>query len=581
MGFPTEQDSRSRRLRWVWWAAGSLLAFWAGLTIVAIVLAHRIEPFLRERIVDGLATHFHARVELDAFHVTLGNGFRGEWGVWAQGRGLRIWPPATVAGVTVPGAPNPEDPLIQLEEFGFHAPLRYKSGQPIYISDVRLKGLSVHMPPKSHFIHLDPSAAPPPRPHSPYGSFRIDLGNLDCTGVNLVLETSKPGKLPMEISIAHIRLKNVTPNAAMQFEAELTNPRPVGSIHTKGTFGPWKVEDPGESPLAGDYRFDHADLGTFKGIAGILNSTGHYEGTLRNITADGETDTPDFRLSNFNNPADLHTHFHALIDGTNGDTWLEPVDATLAHSHIIAKGQVVRVQAVSADGSSHSVGHDIDLNVTVDKGRIEDFVKLASHSTTPPLTGDVVVKSTLHIPPGPEHVIKRMELKGQFALDQTQFTSDKVQDRIKELSLRGQGKPHDVKSTDSGTIVADMRGDFKMANGVIELPDLDFTVPGADIGLKGTYTLDGGLLNFIGQARLEASVSKIVGGWKGFLLKPADRFFKKDGAGTEVPIHVSGTREHPDFGVDVKGMKHTHPQSPGQQPAKPNPDSAPVAPPRQ
>ena len=57
----------------------------------------------------------------------------------------------------------------------------------------------------------------------------------------------------------------------MGFDAELTNPRPVGTIHTKGSLGPWLVEDPGESPIAGDYQFEHADLGSFKGIAGILN----------------------------------------------------------------------------------------------------------------------------------------------------------------------------------------------------------------------------------------------------------------------------------------------------------------------
>ena len=37
----------------------------------------------------------------------------------------------------------------------------------------------------------------------------------------------------------------------MGFEAELTNPRPVGTIHTKGSFGPWLVADPGESPVDG------------------------------------------------------------------------------------------------------------------------------------------------------------------------------------------------------------------------------------------------------------------------------------------------------------------------------------------
>jgi len=55
----------------------------------------------------------------------------------------------------------------------------------------------------------------------------------------------------------------------------------------------------------------------------------------------------------------------------------------------------------------------------------------------------------------------------------------------------------------------------------------------------------------------------MVGGWKGALLKPADRFFKKDGAGTEVPIHVNGTRENPAFGVDLGRIRYTSPQIPG------------------
>ena len=78
-----------------------------------------------------------------------------------------------------------------------------------------------------------------------------------------------------------------------------------------------------------------------------------------------------------------------------------------------------------------------------------------------------------------------------------------------------------------------------MANGVIALPDLKYTVPGAQISLSGTYSLDGAL-HFDGTARMHATVSQMVGGWKGFLLKPADRFFKKNGAGTLVPIRCEG-----------------------------------------
>jgi hypothetical protein len=95
-----------------------------------------------------------------------------------------------------------------------------------------------------------------------------------------------------------------------------------------------------------------------------------------------------------------------------------------------------------------------------------------------------------------------------------------------------------------------MHGGFQLAEGVITLPSLNYDVPGAKIELKGTYAFEGGALNFDGSAKMEATVSKMVGGWKGLLLSPADRFLKKDGVGTELPIHIDGTREAPRFGID-------------------------------
>jgi hypothetical protein len=325
-----------------------------------------------------------------------------------------------------------------------------------------------------------------------------------------------------------------------------------------------------------------ADRGGFKGIAGILNSTGHFDGTLRNIQVDGETATPDFRLTHFGNPMPLHTKFHAKVDGTDGDTWLDPVDATLGGSHFTARGQVVRLkngdalaqkpEATAARGdlpaekdSPFHGGHDIDLVVNVDRGRIEDFLQLASHDGKTMLTGAVTVKTTLHISPGPEQVVERLKLNGAFKLDDALFTSTKVQGDIRQLSLRGQGRPQDVKTTDAASIDSTMEGSFRMGSGVITLADLKYAVPGALIQMKGTYGVEGGALDFGGTARLQATVSEMVGGWKGLLLKPADRFFKKDGAGTEVPIRVAGTREDPKFGVDFGRMKRTSPETPGQK----------------
>ena len=561
-----ETSTVSRRLpRWPFWIGGCIFAFLVAVGIFIDIAAHRAEPFMRQQIVQALSERFHARVELDSFHLSLGNTLRGEWGVWGQGKGLRIWPPADMEGVQVP-EPNPsQQPIIRLAEFHFHAPLHYQSGQPVHITQIRLKGLDIRFPPRSHMQRSFESGKDK-RPASNSLHVSIVIDTVDCTNAHLALETDKPNKLPVDFDIHHFRLKGVRPGAPMNFDAQLENPKPPGAIHTTGSFGPWIVDDPGNSAIRGDYTFNHADLSVFTGIAGMLNSTGRYEGTLRDLTVDGQTETPDFQLTHTGHTMPLHTTFHARVDGTNGDTWLEPVDATLAGSHFTASGQIVRVLKSGNDGRLHSIGHDIALDVNVDRARIEDFLRLATDSLNPILDGGIDVKAHLHIPPGKESVGQRIGLKGHFVLDDAEFTSVPVQKRIRELSLRGQGKLSELKSAeDDQKVKSHIEGDFTLNRGVLTLPSIMYTVPGADIHMHGTYRTEGGMLDFTGTAKMEATVSQMVGGWKGFLLKPADRFFRKNGAGAEIPIYVAGTRDKPQFGYNSGHSGSTHPQRPDTQ----------------
>jgi hypothetical protein len=72
------------------------------------------------------------------------------------------------------------------------------------------------------------------------------------------------------------------------------------------------------------------------------------------------------------------------------------------------------------------------------------------------------------------------------------------------------------------------------------------------VRLGGAYRLEGSALDFSGVLRLDASVSELTTGWKSVLLKVVDPLFRREGAGTVVPIHVRGTASKPTFGVDVK-----------------------------
>ena len=65
-------------------------------------------------------------------------------------------------------------------------------------------------------------------------------------------------------------------------------------------------------------------------------------------------------------------------------------------------------------------------------------------------------------------------------------------------------------------------------------------------------TLDGKKFDFAGKVRTDAKLSQMVASrWKSILLKPVDPFFKKNGAGAEIPVKVSGTKTAPKFGLDL------------------------------
>jgi len=531
----------------MWIAVVLFLLAAAGFTVIAIYF-RRAEPILRARVIETLSTRFDSRVELATFDVSVLQGFE------VNGGGLKLYPNHL----------NMQQPLFSVDKFSFRTGWQDLFRTPMHVGLVRLSGLAINLPPKEQRHDI-----PKLSQSGGLGSGKIEIlvDELQIDNARLVLGTSKPGKVPLDFEISKLRMNSVGANQPMQFHAILTNPKPVGDIDSTGYFGPYNTHSPGDSPVRGKYSFSHADLSTLKGIGGILSSTGVYTGTLNNIVVDGETDTPDFRLTSANHPMPLHTKFHAIVDGTNGDTHLQPVDAMLAHSHIIAQGDVVRAQGVP--------GHDITLDVTVSPARIDDMLRLGVKTEPPVMTGDLVMHTKMHLPPGQGTVLDRLHLKGNFQIANVHFTSEKIQSKVDELSLRGQGKPKEAKEIKEGElpdIASSMKGDFELGEQKITINNLDYQVPGAEVAMNGVYTLDGETFNFEGTARLQAKVSEMVTGWKSWALKVADPLFMKNGAGTEVPITITGTRSEPHFGVEmgkVFGQKDKDKEKNGEAPAPP------------
>jgi len=191
----------------------------------------------------------------------------------------------------------------------------------------------------------------------------------------------------------------------------------------------------------------------------------------------------------------------------------------------------------------------------MNNARIEDFLKLAIRTDPPVMYGNLRLKARLYLPPGDAPVPQKMELNGNFDVSQASFSGEKIQQKINLLSRLGQGHPKDPDlhinpPQPESNAPAEVKGDFSVAGGRMDFPDLEFSVPGAKIDMAGVYTLDGSKFDFHGKAKLDAHVSQMTTGWKSALLKMADPFFAKDGYGMVVPIEVNGTKSDPHFGLD-------------------------------
>jgi len=440
-------------------------------------------------------------------------------------------------------------PLISIATFSADATLAGLTRRRV--NHVQVSGLEIQIPPDHGGASDVDNGQKSDGGHQTAGSAAsyedslaktVVIDTLESTDARLVIVPKDQNTKPKIWAIHTLKLRDVGATEAMPFDATLTNGVPPGEIATSGSFGPWQKADPGLTPLNGRFDLAHADLSVFPGIAGNLSSRGAFGGTLDRIDATGETDTPDFTLHISGHPIPLRTKYHAIIDGTNGDTRLEKIDAMLLNSHLVASGTVL-------DGPAGEHGRTVRLDVNLDKARIEDILTMAVKDPKPMMTGALQMTTKFLLPPGETDVVERLRLDGRFLIAKARFTKIDVQSRINELSHRAQAKNiEDAKDN----VVSNFQGRFKLANGRLELPALAFAAPGARVELAGQFALKPETLDFKGQLLMDAKISETVSGIKRLLLKVVDPIFKKDGGGSAIPIKISGTVKDPDIGLDIR-----------------------------
>lgn len=515
---------------------GLVLAIVAGAAAGRRHVAHR----LHNEIIRAMEGAFDGTVALEDLELSVGREVR------ILGRGLVL---RRRGSDTLP-------PLIRIDVFSVEAGIVDVFRSPRRIRQVTLTGLAIHIPPrKEKVLTADraDSGAPPAggrptdsreRAMTPFANGpRFLLETIHADGTRLVIHPKDTRKEPLLFELYRLTLSPGADGHPMTYKALLKNAKPPGLISTEGEFGPWRAEDPGDTHLTGSYVFSNADLSVFRGLSGTLFSTGGFRGVLRRIEAWGATDTPDFTVRTGAQPVRLETEYKAIIDGTNGDTLLQPVIARFGSSEVVSYGGVYQREG------SH--GKSVVLDTVMEDGRIEDVMRLLVPGT-PPLVGGLSFTSKMDLPPGDLDVVDALQLQGTFGVEDAEFASPRVQGKIDRLSMRSRGQ---LEETTDERIVSDLGGVFVLRDAVASFSKLTFRVPGARVSIEGDYGLTTQALDFQGRLFMQVKISKTQKGIKSLLLKIVDPFLAGKSGGTELPIKITGTRADPKIGQNFWGDK--------------------------
>ena len=474
----------------------------------AAFLAHRYWPFEQKPIVADLAEAADSRVTVRGFHRS-------------------YFPPGCVLdGVVFMRGENSPHPLITIDKLTIEG--SYPGMLASRVNRITAEGLHV-------FIPVFGTAPPFHAERS-----TTAIGEIIANGMTVEFANPKPEGMPLHFDVHEADLHDVGENGPLTYRVKIHNPEPPGEVTASGKFGIWNDDDPGQTPISGEYKFEQADLSVYHGIAGMLSSVGKFSGKLEHIDISGTTDTPDFMVVSGHHPVHLKTEFSAYVDARHGDTFLNRVDARFRKTHVVAHGSVAK--AAKGKGKTGI----IDLSTV--NGRIEDVLGLFVEAPRAPMSGPVSLRAHVEIPSSSQPFLEKISLKGKFGIEGGDFTNADTQEGVNKLSAGARGEKD---TSDPETVLTDLTGEVALDNGVSTFSDISFGVPGASAVMHGSYNLINYKIDLRGQMKVDTKISQTTTGAKALLLKMMDPFFKKRKRGEVVPVRISGTYKKPSFGLDL------------------------------
>ncbi len=408
------------------------------------------------------------------------------------------------------------------------------------VDEVQVKGLHVLIAP------------PDPRGHphdvmpltTTTSGYSVRIGKITADEALLEFMPKQPERESFKLQVHRLTLGHVSDGVSIPYHVVLSNIEPPGEIRADGEFGPWNEDDPGSTAVSGSYTYEHANLAVFERISGTLSSHGRFSGTIGHIDANGESDVPDFRLSGNSHTVHLTSKFQAVVDGTNGDTYLQNVDTHFQHTTLRSSGSVV--------GQPAQHGKTVRLEMAVNGGRIEDLLRLFTDEKRPSMSGSIDLRAKVHVPPGPPGFLRKLDLSVDFGIGSGRFTDPNVQQPVNKLTQSARGENKKQEAEDPETVLSDLKGQVFVKNGVATLSNIFFSAPGTFAQIQGTYDLVDRKVDLHGILHTNGKLSDTTSGFKALVLKAVGPFLKRESV-TVVRFTITGTSSDPSFALDVAG----------------------------
>lgn len=527
-GNPGQHASVRHRHQRLWTVVGFVLLAAVAFYVVILYLNW---PFGKQTIVDTLQERSRRPVAIQRFHET-------------------FFPPGCVAeGVTFLHIRNKSrSPLIVINKLVIQTSYPLLLSLQRRLSQITVTGMHVIVP------AVEPSGEPSPMMPLTYSNSAksVTIGTILADKVVLDFRSREPGKKPLRIIVNKLALRNVGNNRPMSYQAYIYNFELLpGKIESTGSFGPWNPQNPGKTPAHGEFSYHEANLAALNEFSGTLSSRGKFDGTLGKLNVSGAADVPNFHLISSGHTRRLSTEFQATVDATQGDVFLDRVLASFDNTQVLFKGSIA--------GKPGQSGKAVSLAMSSQRARVEDLLDLFITGKLAPMTGDIRFASQVNVPAGPGEFVKKLRLTGSFQISESKFTNTKTEAELARLSMsavEGDKKEDERKPK---VVLCGLAAQVNAKDGVADLSNMSFHVPGARASMRGTYSLINYTSNIHGVLITKGNLSDATSGIKSVLAKVIAPFLKRERREKVVPFRITGPYGHAAVSLELGSKrKSTH-----------------------